>query len=635
MKRIPASLVIFLTFLIPLLTYSQNQKINSGWCATGISETPPDLIKGKPLLNKLITNPNLIDPNGVIIIPVVFHVVYKNPGENISDSKIHSQIARLNTDFRNLNSETNQIPSQVPAPWINLPADVKVEFRLACIDPGGNLTNGILRKSTTNAIFFRTNYYDVKLTSEGGDDAWPTNTYLNIWVCDIEDLIGHSMYPWEYGGTTTNTTTNLPIQNSLLDGIVLDYTVTGDPNEHQSKNKGRVGVHEAGHWLGLYHTFLSGCNDGDQVSDTPPQHIFTSEYFPCPVFPTISCNNGPNGNMFMNYMDYTPDACMFMFTLGQRDRMRSYFAEFGPTGTRFPFLVNYFSIKKFAGNFTQVCNLIKVNLQNPACLGDVTYTFSGPVTIYSKDNQEIVFKANPGVSSGSITVTAQYGNYSDTYTFSFQVDVPDPVILNPQSGGVAIQEVVAGQTYTCSVTNIPGTTFTWSIESYYPGAVIISGQGTSTITFIPNQCNISRLNQQNRGPYEKDYNTELELCNLTVRVQASVGLCQSLSSAIIFNYAGCGVGNQPCCSYPGQTCCIDCLTQLYPNPTRNSITVESGEKIYTAKITDATGLLYKSIDFKSGAKKFDININELREGLYFINLYDGKNWISRSFQIAR
>lgn len=631
MKRI---LIFLLIFLIPLLTHSQNQKVNIGWCATGISETPPDLIKGKPLLNKIITNPNLIDPNGVIIIPVVFHIVYKNPGENIPDSKIHSQIARLNTDFRNQNSETNQIPSQVPPPWINLPADVRVEFRLACIDPSGNSTNGILRKSTTNAIFFRTNYYDVKLTSEGGDDAWPTNTYLNIWVCDIEDLIGHSMYPWEYGGTTTNTTNNLPIQNSLLDGIVLDYTVTGDPNEHQSKSKGRVGVHEVGHWLGLYHTFLSGCNDGDQVSDTPPQHIFTSEYFPCPVFPTTSCNNGPNGNMFMNYMDYTPDACMFMFTLGQKDRMRSYFAEFGPTGTRFPFLVNYFSIKRFTGDFTQVCNLIKVNLQNPACLGDVTYTFSGPVAIYSKDNQEIVFRANPGVSSGSITVTAQYGNYADTYTFNFQIDVPDPVILNPQNGGVALQEVIAGQSYTCSVQNISGATFTWSIVNF-PGAVITSGQGTSSITFIPNECNSGLQGTGNNTKANTETNNGGDLCNVTIRVMATVGLCETQQSEIIFNYEGCGGGNQPCCSYPGQTCCIECLTQIYPNPTRNSITIESGEKIYTARITDATGLLYKSIDFKSGSKKFNININDLKEGLYLINLYNGETWISKLFQVAR
>lgn len=614
------------------VTKSQSQKIDAGWCSTGMSQIPSELAKQKKAVSNPNTTQNLIDPNELIIIPVVFHVLYKNSDENIAISTLNSQIERLNTDFGNRNSETQPSTNQVPTPWLNLPADIKIQFRLACVDPYGNTTNGIEKRLTPNQTFNHEFYYDAKMYIHGGLDAWPTEKYLNIWVCDIEDQLGNSTLPWEYYNTTTN---GIPI--SILDGIILDYTVVGDPGLHSTQNKGRSAVHEVGHWLGLYHVDEgTACSTpGDEVYDTPTQNI--AHIGTCPTFPSVSCNNEPNGDMFMNYMDQTADACMFMFTQGQKTRMRSFFSSNGPFGTRYPFLANYFSIKEFTTNPVQFCNLITVDINNPACYDEpVIYTvLTGPVTIYQSDNFHVVLKAQTGITSGSVTVRADCGNYRDEYTFNFQLTVPDPVILNPQSGGVAIQEVVAGQTYTCSVTNIPGTTFTWSIESYYPGAVITSGQGTSTITFIPNQCNISRLNQQNRGPYEKDYNTELELCNLTVRVQASVGLCQSLSSAIIFNYAGCGVGNQPCCSYPGQTCCIDCLTQLYPNPTRNSITVESGEKIYTAKITDATGLLYKSIDFKSGAKKFDININELREGLYFINLYDGKNWISRSFQIAR
>jgi hypothetical protein len=116
----------------------------------------------------------LIDP-GVVIIPVVFHVLYNNPSQDISDNLIFSQIARMNEDFSN-----DQNP--VPPIWNSLRANTKIQFKLACIDPDGADTDGIRRIPTSVANFPTTgDIMAAKLSSMGGDDAWPTNTYLNIW----------------------------------------------------------------------------------------------------------------------------------------------------------------------------------------------------------------------------------------------------------------------------------------------------------------------------------------------------------------------------------------------------------------------------------------------------------------------
>lgn len=613
------------------VTTAQVQKIDASWCSTGMSQVPSDLAKQKKAMFNPNMTSNLIDPNELIIIPVVFHVLYKNSVEDIAISTLVSQIERLNTDFGNRNSETQPPNSQVPTPWLDLPADIKIQFRLACVDPYGNTTNGIEKRLTPNQTFNHEFYYDAKMYIHGGLDAWPTEKYLNIWVCDIEDQLGNSTLPWEYYNTTTN---GIPI--SILDGIILDYTVVGDPGLHSTQNKGRCAVHEVGHWLGLHHVDEGdACTiPGDEVNDTPIQdkaHIGT-----CPTYPSVSCINNPNnGDMFMNYMDQTADACMFMFTQGQKTRMRSFFSSNGPFGTRYPFLANYFSIKEFTTTPVQFCNLITVDINNPACYDEpVIYTvLSGPVTVHQSDNFHVVLKAQPGVTSGSVTIRADCGNYRDEYTFNFQLTAPDPVILNPQSGGVAIQEINGGTTYTCSVTNIPGATFSWSIESYYPGAVITSGQGTSTITFIPNECNIYRQESGKKGPSQHEASNEL--CSITIRVKTIIGTCESQQSQIVFNYAGCNVGQLPCCEFPGQTCCEGTCFQFYPNPASNSLTLEFGERIYFVKIADINGLVYKSLNFANGVRKINLDISRLKKGLYFINLYDGKAWSTKQLNVIR
>jgi hypothetical protein len=238
---------------------------------------------------------------GVVKIPVIVHVVYTDAAGNISDTQIQSQVDVLNDDYRAANADK----SKVPPIWGNLVADAQLEFTLASKDPDGNQTNGITR-SQTNVQSFTTDD-NVKSSSKGGADPWPSDRYLNIWVCNLGGgLLGYAQFP---GGPATT------------DGVVILNTAFGTIGTAAAPfNLGRTTTHEVGHWLNLIHIWGDrlDCSGTDLVDDTPTQQ---APNYNKPVFPHITCNNAPNGDMFMNYMDYVDDDSMFMFTPGQVARI--------------------------------------------------------------------------------------------------------------------------------------------------------------------------------------------------------------------------------------------------------------------------------------------------------------------------
>lgn len=253
-----------------------------------------------------------------IIIPVVVHVVYNTTTQNISNAQIQSQIDVLNQDYRRLNSDI----SLVPGAFSPFTSDCLVEFRLAVRDPNCMPTTGITRTSTpvtqfsapsTEAAQLLLSGNPVKSAVAGGHDAWPADKYLNIWVCRLAplspgfSLLGYSSFP----GYPAN-----------VDGVVIDYRFFGTSGTVSSPfNLGRTATHEIGHWMNLFHIWGDdgiACTGDDEVDDTPNQGGYNDG---CPGFPHVSCSNGPNGDMFMNYMDYTDDACMHMFTIGQSERI--------------------------------------------------------------------------------------------------------------------------------------------------------------------------------------------------------------------------------------------------------------------------------------------------------------------------
>ena len=247
------------------------------------------------------------DLPAIITIPVVVHILYNNPAQNISDAQVLSQLEVLNADYGKHNADTTAIPAY----YSPLAADCGFHFVLAYVDTNGHATTGIVRKHT-NATSFSIND-DVKYSSKGGDDAWDRDRYLNLWVCNLTgNILGYSSIA---GG---------PKQT---DGVVILYTAFGTKGMAISPyNRGRTATHETGHWLNLIHVWGdTDCGD-DEVEDTPPQKAAT---YGNPSGVIVSCGNTPYGNLYMDYMDFTDDIGMHLFTNGQRDRMRTMFASGG------------------------------------------------------------------------------------------------------------------------------------------------------------------------------------------------------------------------------------------------------------------------------------------------------------------
>src|SRR5688572_15112067 len=309
------TLFFALLFAFPLLLTAQ--VLPDRGCAT--SQANALLIQKNPEIQRqflqvdeqvkryLESRKNLKNSAAGDTITVVFHVVYNNAQENISDAQLHSQLQILNEDFNRLNADTINIPG----PFKQAASSPYIYFCLAKLDPEGNPTTGITR-TFTNRTSFRFNDNQMKFTAQGGINSWKPELYLNIWICDLADnVLGYAQFP---GGP------------AATDGIVLRYTTPGRfpfntfPGPY---NQGRTATHEIGHWLGLRHIWGENeddCNDSDQIADTPNQ---ASKSGGCPKFPKISCNNGPNGDMFMNFMDYTNDNCMHLFTRNQSEKMNA------------------------------------------------------------------------------------------------------------------------------------------------------------------------------------------------------------------------------------------------------------------------------------------------------------------------
>ena len=269
-------------------------------------------------IQRKINSPSVIlagkpHTGSIIKIPVVVHILYNQPSENISDELVFSQIKVLNENFRRLNADTSNTPE-----WFkSIAADCGIEFQLAVSDPQRRATTGVIHKYTPVTKWESDD--QVKLSARAGDDAWDTKSYLNIWVCNLSWVAGYSSFP---GGPDE------------MDGIVIAKGVFGK-NSKGGYEMGKTAVHEIGHWLGLRHIWGDGYCGDDWVDDTPKQGNFTPG---CPSGIRLSCDSGPHGDMYMNYMDLTQDACINLFTEGQKKRMRALFA---PDGARYSILSSY------------------------------------------------------------------------------------------------------------------------------------------------------------------------------------------------------------------------------------------------------------------------------------------------------
>ncbi len=260
-------------------------------------------------------------------IPVVVHVINNGEGigigSNISTAQIQSQIQILNEDFRKLNADIINLPNI----WTSLAADFEINFCSALLDPSGNIMAepGINRVNRQTLGFssppYGSSYIDGTIKPS---TIWNTNDYLNIWCLSLGDgLLGYATFP--NPGNSGLAGLGFSYGSATSDGVVILNSSFGNIGTASPPyNKGRTLTHELGHWIGLRHIWGDGNCANDYCADTPTQE---GSNYSCPNFPSISCSNGPNGDMFMNYMDYVDDACMYMFSNDQKNRAQAIMAN--------------------------------------------------------------------------------------------------------------------------------------------------------------------------------------------------------------------------------------------------------------------------------------------------------------------
>jgi hypothetical protein len=241
-----------------------------------------------------VTKPPLVK------VPVVVNVVFRGEEQNVSLTQIRSQISVLNRDF----AKRNKDRTQVPEAWRGLAADSRIRFKLA----------KVTRTATTRASFSTDD--GVKFAADGGVAPFMPEKHLNLWVCALANgILGYAQFP---GGPAET------------DGVVVDYRALGTIGTAEAPfDLGRTATHEVGHYFNLRHIWADteDCSGSDFVADTPNA---AGPNYGAPKFPSVSCGNGPHGDMFMNYMDYVDDAAMFLFTAQQAMRMRTALEEARP-----------------------------------------------------------------------------------------------------------------------------------------------------------------------------------------------------------------------------------------------------------------------------------------------------------------
>lgn len=534
----------------------------------------------------------LADPNGIIIIPVVVHVLHRNEavgtGRNISLAQIQSQIDVLNEDFRRLNADR----TNTPAAFTGVASDYNFEFRLACQDPNGNTTNGVLRRLTNKTNFQYVaipntngtpdeNAIGIKMTSISGEDPWPTDRYLNIWVGDFNDgTFGYATFPADFA------------VNPNVDGVVISTTMMGRVgNVSAPFDRGRTATHEVGHWLDLRHIWGdANCGD-DFVADTPQQQTSNGG---CPAFPHRTCGNTTNGDMFMNYMDYTDDGCMNVFTNGQRNRGRALFAVGGARAT---FIDNYFQLQQPG----IICSTGTINLRNPNCLQPTWSVVSGTATITPVGTNQATITSTV---AGTVTIRAAAGNYTSETTFNIVVGTP------PMPTGII------GPDYDLCMArgglNVVGT---YSVDNPLLGIAYQWQVVTSTGQTSPAGSGISINLNGARYPLG---------CH-TVRVR-------SISCSTFSPW------------YESTFCVIDCASRsfsiqaLFPNPASDEVIVVFGSdslesQVYSLKLVNT----YQEVVYEKKTEKTQVTIpvSKIPEGIYYLNITDKDGTVQRRLLIKR
>ncbi len=360
-------------------------------------------------------------------IPIVVHVIHNGEavgtGTNISDAQILSQITVLNNDFQRLNADT----TKTLAEFVSVAGKFPVTFVMAQQDPNGLATNGIVRVKGSQTSWDISDNYTLKALS-----YWPAEDYLNIWVTNLTGgLLGYTQLPVSSTLQGLSDSSN----DRLTDGVVVDYSAYGAGsgfNLQTEYNLGRTATHEVGHFFGLRHVWgdVNSCDptvSTDYVSDTPIQN--TDYNGLCPSGAQTECGVH---SMYDNYLNYTDDACMNIFSKGQVARMdvvinnspRRVSLLTSP-GLQPPSPVaNDLGIKSVASPGSTTCSgsatpsiVIRNYGSNTITDAQIQFSFNGIAT-ETKTLSSLNLAPNTEATINFSSVSTSAGN---TYNFSFQI----------------------------------------------------------------------------------------------------------------------------------------------------------------------------------------------------------------------
>lgn len=384
-------------------------------------------------------NPNQNKKSTVVTIPVVFHVIHEYGPENISKDQILDQLRILNEDYR----RTNADKVNTRAIFASVAADVEIEFVLATKDPDGNCTEGI------NRIYS-------PLTNDARDNVkaltdWPSDKYLNIWV--VKTILSQGGDP----GTYTAGFAQFPWDRASkpgTDGVVIRSDFIGSIGTSNASRGGRVGTHEVGHWLGLFHTFQGGCTNpswGEKIADTPP--CDGPNYGCNSSLNTCNTGSGDLPDQIENYMDYSDGSCQNMFTEGQKTQMQYMLQQYrsvlvsASNATATGVSGNTTTCKPVAdfSNITKVaCQDGQVDFEDlsyNASITNRTWTFTGGTPATSGDANPTVTYAAPGTYEVKLEVSNANGGSTITRT--------DLVVIGPliSNLGLPFEEGMEGSSF--------------------------------------------------------------------------------------------------------------------------------------------------------------------------------------------
>ncbi len=552
--------------------------------------------------------------SAIYTIPVIIHVIHGGQAvgtyPNLPQAQLVSQILALNNDYAGSGYNSGNYPVGAFSNWAiaqNIPsasidangavkiADCEVQFCLATKDTLGNILTepGIDRvnyvsKGWTNpgSISSYTNFKNYMDGTIKPGSIWNVTRYLNIWVTDVNvasvNLLGYATFPplsglsGLGGGNGTSTTDGFWCYAKCF-GSISSYT----PNVYYSGyDRGRTSTHEIGHWLGLRHIWGDGnCSATDYCVDTPPA---SSSNFGSPTYPfkTNACaGNSPDGEMFMNFMDYTNDPAKYMFTTDQANRIQTAMAN-SPyrqlLGTHNLCSVEYVPATAKFNNIIGACTgpLIKI-INTSSGFPTMSYTWSSPGATFYPSNSAIspsVSFSSPGVYT--ITLAADNGTMS-VYTKTINVTSP-PMFLSASPATVC-----AGNSTTLTASGV--STYTWEPGTQVNYEIIeIPASGLSTYT-----C----------------YGTEVNGCTSTGTLAVYSGICTGLQVAGIepLNFS------------------------VYPNPAQEWLYVSNSSRAsaeITVEITDALGrqIVSSPLSFGRSAKDQRIHVSQLDHGVYLVKL---------------